>query len=427
VARRKADLLEATLQKYRAELKAGRDLSDPALREQIRKDLEADPDLVIDPTAAQEFISDEDLEKRFPEIGEMKDDIRTTMQGRRNQTAVSPDYIEAAFDVSKTPSATYVLQRGNFLAPGLEVKPAIPYVLDDPNKPFQFPDPAQHPEWSGTNRRLTLAQWMISSDNPLVGRVFVNHVWQWHFGEGIVRSVDDFGTQGSKPTHSELLDYLTVSFQEHNWDLKWLTKQIMLSRVYMQGSTEIADHMAGDPADKLIWRKAPLRLEAETIRDAMLKTSGLLDDQMFGRPEPIKRGPDGQWMEANNTTRRSLYLSQTRTRWVNFLHVFDCPDMTSDNQPERFRAALPTQALALMNNPLVMRTSKALADRAVEQAKGDYEQAIKFTYEQTYNRPPTEEEAEVGRELIKAESDPKQGLRLFVQAIFGANDFLYSF
>jgi hypothetical protein len=201
----------------------------------------------------------------------------------------------------------------------------------------------------------------------------------------------------------------------------------MLSRVYMQGSTEIADHMAGDPADKLIWRKAPLRLEAETIRDAMLKTSGLLDDQMFGKPEPIKRGPDGQWMEANNTTRRSLYLSQTRTRWVNFLHVFDCPDMTSDNQPERFRAALPTQALALMNNPLVMRTSKALADRAVEQAKGDYEQAIRFTYQQTYNRPPTEEEAEVGRELIKAESDPKDGLRLFVQAIFGANDFLYSF
>ena len=145
---------------------------------------------------------------------------------------------------------------------------------------------------------------MVSPENPLVPRVFVNRVWQWHFGEGIVRSVDDFGTQGAKPTHPELLDYLTVSFEEHNWDLKWLTKEIMMSQVYRQGSAEVPEYLAADPGDKLLWRKAPLRLEAETIRDSMLKVSGLLNERMFGKQEPIKRGPDGQWLEDNQGTRR---------------------------------------------------------------------------------------------------------------------------
>ena len=137
----------------------------------------------------------------------------------------------------------------------------------------------------------------MSPQNPLIARVFVNRVWQFHFGEGIVRTVDDFGAQGARPTHPELLDYLAVTFQEHNWDLKWLTKQIMMSQVYRQSSTEIAVCMNADPSDKLLWRKAPLRLEAETIRDSMLKVAGLLNDKMFGPPEPIKRGPDGQWLE----------------------------------------------------------------------------------------------------------------------------------
>jgi len=258
----------------------------------------------------------------------------------------------------------------------------------------------------------------------------VNRAWQWHFGEGIVRSVDDFGVQGTEPTHPELLDYLTVSFEEHNWDLKWLTKQIMMSQVYRQGSAEIAQNMTADPSDKLLWRKAPVRLEAETIRDSMLKVSGLLNDKMFGKQEPIKRGPDGQWLEddkkGSGVVRRSLYLAQTRTRSVAFLHVFDCPDMTSDNQAQRFRASLPTQSLALLNNPLVFRTTKALTQQVLERANNDYDQAVKLAFDEAYNRPPSAEELSIAKESIKGEPDPKEGLRLFVQAMFGANDFLYS-
>jgi hypothetical protein len=370
------------------------------------------------------------MEKRYPELAKWKDEIQLKRYERRNQSKVPPNYIEASWDTSKTPSPTYILARGNYLAPGAEVQPGLPLVLDNPQHPLEFPDAAKHPEWNGTNRRLTLAKWMVSPENPLVPRVFVNRVWGWHFGEGIVRSVNDFGVQGAKPTHPELLDYLTVSFVEHNWDLKWLTKEIMMSQVYRQGSAEVPQYLAADPSDKLLWRKAPLRLEAETIRDSMLKVSRLLNERMFGKQEPIKRGPDGQWLEDNQgtgATRRSLYLAQTRTRSVAFLHVFDCPDMTSDNQPERFRASLPTQSLALLNNPLVMRTSKAFTQELLEKTKNNYEEAVNLAFDEAYNRPPTSREKEIATKSIAAEPDKQEGLRLFIQAMFGANNFLYSY
>jgi len=428
--RRMDDLLEATYQKYRGELKGGRDISDEAKRLQMRKDIEADPDLEVDRNAPKDFISDQELEKRFPELAKWKDEIQLKRYARRSQSKIPPNYIEAAWDVSKTPSPTYILARGNYLAPGAEVKPGLPLVLDDPQHPVEFPDPLQHAEWNGTNRRLILAQWMISPENPLVARVFVNRVWQWHFGEGIVRTVDDFGAQGAKPTHSELLDYLTVSFQEHNLDLKWLTRQIMMSQVYRQRSAEVPEYLAADPGDKLLWRKAPLRLEAETIRDSMLRVSGLLNARMFGKPEPIKRGPDGQWLEdsqGSGAVRRSLYLAQTRTRSVAFLRAFDCPDMTSDNQPQRFRSSLPTQSLALMNNPLVMRASQAFTAEVLEKSRNQYDDAVKLAFDEAYNRPPTAKEQDIARKSIAAEADPREGLRLFIQAMFGANNFLYSY
>jgi hypothetical protein len=428
--RRLDDLLEATYQRFRAELKAGRDISDSAKRAQIRKDIENDPDLEVDRNALKDFITDQEMEKRFPELAAWKDEIQMKRYSRRSASKVPPNYIEASWDVSKTPSPTYILARGNYLAPGVEVQPGLPLVLDNPDKPLEFPDATKHPEWNGTNRRLILAKWMVSSDNPLVPRVFVNRVWGWHFGEGIVRSVDDFGSTGSQPTHPELLDYLTVSFEEHNWDLKWLTKQIMMSQVYRQASAEMPQYLAADPANKLLWRKAPVRLEAETIRDSMLKLSGLLNERMFGKQEPIKRGPDGQWLEDNQgagATRRSLYLAQTRTRSVAFLKVFDCPDMTSDNQSERFRASLPTQSLALMNNPLVMRTSKAFSQKLLEKTQNNSEAAVQLAFNEAYNRPATANEQEIAKKTIASESDPKEGLRLFIQAMFGANNFLYSY
>ena len=428
--RRLDDLLEATYQRFRATTRSGGDMS-PAARAQIRLVIENDPDLEIDRSADKAGISDKELEERYPELLKWKEELIAKRAARRKKnTAIDPNYIEAAWDVSKTPSPTYLLQRGNYLAPGAEVRPGIPSVLDDPAKPFQFPDPAAHPDWNHTGRRLTLANWMVSPENPLTARVFVNRVWQFHFGEGIVRSVDDFGKQGEKPTHPELLDYLAVQFQEHNWDLKWLTKQIMMSQVYRQDSAEQPAQLAADPSARLLWRKPPLRIEAEAVRDSMLRVSGLLSSKMYGRQEPIKRGSDGQWMEDENkgdANRRSIYIAQSRTRPVAFLHAFDQPSMTADNQAQRFRSALPIQSLALLNSPLIMRTTKAFAAQLLEQAKGDPQDALSRAFHAAYSRPATARELAIGKEALAASKDPAEGLRLFVQAMFGANDFLYMY
>jgi hypothetical protein len=425
--RRDQLVLTALYQRFREEVKAGKDMSEPVRRE-IVSEVKNNPDLDVDPNAPKDYISDSDLEQRFPELLTMRQELQ--VKRRASQSKVNPNYIMAVWDVSRTPSPTYILQRGNYLAPGAEVQPGLPLVLDNPDHAFKFPDPKQHPEWNHTGRRLALAQWLTSADNPLTARVFVNRVWQFHFGEGIVSSVDDFGAQGSKPTHPELLDWLAVSFVEHNWDVKWLNKQIMMSAVYQQRSDELAEQAAADPSDKLLWRKAPLRLEAEVIRDSMLEVSGLLNDKMFGPQEALKQASDNQWIEDNkksNPNRRSVYLAQRRTRPEGFLHVFDGPDMTSDNQTKRFRSALPTQSLALLNNPLIMRTSKAFADQVLEQSHGDVGEALNRAYQAAFLRSPSSDEIAFANKLIASYPEPKQGLRLFVQGMMGANEFLYSF
>ncbi|MEZ5400959.1 MAG: PSD1 and planctomycete cytochrome C domain-containing protein [Bryobacteraceae bacterium] len=428
--RRLDDLLEATYFRYRAAVKAGVDMP-LEKRLELRRNIENDPDLEVDRTASKDGVSDRELEERFPELLQWKQELAAKRAARKKKNSeIDPNYIEAAWDVSKTPSPTYILQRGNYLAPGAEVKPGIPAVLDDPAKPFEFPDPAKHPEWNHTGRRLTLAKWLVSPEHPLTARVFVNRVWQFHFGEGLVRSVDDFGRQGEKPTHPELLDYLALEFQNHHWDLKWLTKQIMMSQVYLQDSAEKVDQLAADPSARLLWRKPPLRIEAEAVRDSMLKVSGLLSGRMFGRQEPIKRGADGQWLEDSDkgdANRRSIYLAQHRTRPVAFLHAFDQPNMTADNQAQRFRSALPIQSLALLNSPLVMRTTKAFASQLLEQSGGDAGAALERAFLAAYSRPGTPRELALGREALAASSDKEEGLRLFLQAVFGANDFLYTF
>ena len=160
----------------------------------------------------------------------------------------------------------------------------------------------------------------------------------------------------------------------------------------------------------------------------MLKVSGLLERESFGAPVALRRGADGQWMEAEKgANRRSIYVAQVRTRPIAFLHTFDAPTMTADNQVQRFRSALPSQALALMNGPLAMRAGKAFADQVWEQNQGNVRDAMTRAFEAAYARPPTARERAIAEKAIAAEDDPKEGLRLFLQALLGTNDFLYSF
>jgi len=373
----------------------------------------------------EQKLSDRQIYEIFPQLAKEAAEIQ-----RAKDAEIEPNFVWALWDMSREASPTYLLLRGNYLTPGPVVEPGILSVLDDPENPFEFPDPTDHPEWNHTGRRMTLAKWLTSPDHPLTSRVFVNRLWQFHFGEGIVASVDDFGKMGARPTHPELLDWLAVDFVESGWDVKRMHRQIMLSAVYRQSSQEDSEKIAADPANKLLWRKAPLRLDAEALRDSMLAVSGLLNKEMFGEFDPIKEAPDGQYLpdaKEGPSHRRSLYLAQSRTRPVGFLHAFDMPTMTQDSVAKRFRSTRPSQALTLLNNPLVRTASKALADRALEEKRGEIDPALDRIFELAYSRAPTERELATARSMLNASDDERAALRLFVQAMLGANDFLYSY
>jgi hypothetical protein len=418
---------DRTLRVVREQIADGTMLS--SILDSVGDELEADPKFSDEQVQKMHLnnngLSDEQLFEIFPQLAKEAAEI-----SKAKAKEIEPNYMWALWDMSREASPTHLLLRGNYLTPGPEVEPGILAVLDDPDKPFQFPDPKDHPEWNHTGRRLTLAQWLTEPDHPLTSRVFVNRVWQWHFGEGIVATPDDFGSMGARPTHPELLDWLAVDFVEGGWDIKRLHRQIMLSAVYRQSSTEEPEKMAQDPQNKLLWRKAPLRLDAETLRDSMLAASGLLNKTMLGAFDPIKKAADGQWLPDEGegpANRRSIYLAQSRTRPVGFLHAFDMPTMTADSVSKRFRSTRPTQALVLLNNPLVRKASTALAGRVLEETGGEFDGALERAYELALSRSPSAQELEAARMVLSSTSDPQKGMQLFIQAMLGSNDFLYSY
>ena len=367
--------------------------------------------------------NDSELEKQHPELAKLAADQRAHQEAYERLDA---QRIWGLWDVSKTPSQTRILIRGNYLEPGDPVEPGIPAVLDDPQKPFQFPEP--QPDWRHTGRRLRLAQWLTQPDHPLTTRVIVNRVWQYHFGEGIVRTPDDFGSQGVPPTHPELLDWLATSFVEHGWSLKWLHKQIMLSAAYRQSSAEDSVKLAADPSNKLLWRKSPIRLDAEAIRDAMLTVSGQLDSALYGPPTPVKKGPDGQFIvDEKGAHRRSIYVLTRKSTPQSFLLAFDQPTMDAGNMPVRFRSALPVQALAMMNNGLVVESSKVFADRLEKESGATLDARVRRAYELAYSRPPRPDELKVIHAALEGKSKDGSAWRVFCQALLGTSEFLYSY
>ena len=418
---------QRTLNFVREQIADGTMLS--SILDSVGDELDADPKFTNEQVQAMHLesngLSDRQLFAIFPQLAKEAAEIEKTAS-----ETIEANYMWALWDMSKEASPTYLLLRGNYLTPGPEVQPGILTVLDDPNNPLRFPDPMEHPEWNHTGRRLTLAKWLSQPDHPLTSRVFVNRMWQWHFGEGIVASPDDFGARGARPTHPELLDWLAVDFVEGGWDIKRMHRQIMLSAVYRQSSSEEPEKLAADPSNKLLWRKSPLRLEAEVLRDSMLAASGMLNKTMFGEFDPIKKAADGQYLPdevEGPVNRRSVYLAQSRTRPVGFLHAFDMPTMIADSVHKRFRSTRPTQALVLLNNPLVRKTSKALADRVLEEKGGELGAALERAYELAFSRKPTAQELEVAHSVLSSTSDQQKSLRLFVQAMLGSNDFLYSY
>jgi hypothetical protein len=288
---------------------------------------------------------------------------------------------EVVSEVSEIP-ATHVLAQGSHRNPREEVVPGV-FAAFDPAPLAPSPPPGGRT----SGRRLALARWLASDANPLTARVIVNRVWQRLFGRGLVATPNDFGFRGTPPTHPELLDWLACEFRERGWSLKSLHRSILLSAVYRRSSVPTpADDDASrlDRDNDLLWRQNPRRLEAEAIRDSLLSVAGLLREDRGGPPrwppvaeeilhanpailEFLKEGADGRpqgWhaQPVEETFVRSVYLVRKRSLPLPFLQPFDLPDGVSPCGRRDVTTVAP-QSLNLLNDDLVIRAARALAER----------------------------------------------------------------
>ena len=306
------------------------------------------------------------------------------------------------------PPTSYLLIRGSASNPGPEVEPATPEVLA-----FR----AEFPEWRDGNptslRRLALAKWIASPRNPLTARVIVNRIWQFHFGEGIVRTPSDFGLMGERPTHPELLDWLANWFVRNRWSLKALHRLIMSSNTYRMSKSWDDDYGSTDPSSRFLWRMPYRRLEVEAIRDSMLAASGRLNPRMYGPsmypyvPPAALEGssdPDKIWtdFDEEDASRRTIYALVKRSMIVPMLEVLDFCD-TTRSSAMRTSTAVPTQALTLFNGEFVNRQARYLARRLVVEAPGDRPAQIDLAFRLAFARRPANRERDSLMELLQEE------------------------
>jgi hypothetical protein len=251
--------------------------------------------------------------------------------------------------------------------------------------------------------RLELAEWLTSPKNPLTPRVMANRIWEHLFGQGLVRSVDNFGVTGDVPSHPELLDYLATQFVRDGWSVKKLVRQIVLSRAYQLSSEESAANIAVDPSDRFVWRHNPRRLEAEEIRDATLAATGTLErsrpDASVASALQVRElrnnGPEAARFgeQARASAHRSVYLPLLRGLTPTALEVFDFAEQGMVTG-SRDATTVATQALYLLNDPFVRRQSLALADRLLHRSESDDAERIDQAYRLTVGRPATTKEIE---------------------------------
>lgn len=297
------------------------------------------------------------------------------------------------------PRETHVMVRGNFMNLGDKVTPGVPAVLP--------PLPAEQPA-----NRLTLARWLVSRENPLTARVTMNRFWGQYFGHGIVETVEDFGTQGERPTHPELLDWLATEFMRRNWDMKAMHKLIVMSATYRQSSRATPELVERDPDNRLFARGPRFRVPAETVRDIALEASGLLSPKIGG-PSVFPYQPDGIWTQiysgdkweiskGEDKYRRGLYTFWRRTSPYPAFMSFDAPsrELICTRRP---RSNTPLQALTTLNDPSYVEASEALARRMMNETKGDAADRAAYGFRLCVAREPRKMEVKRLVELYQDE------------------------
>jgi hypothetical protein len=284
--------------------------------------------------------------------------------------------------------------------------------------------------------RLELAQQMVSDDNPLLRRVIVNRLWQHHFGEGIVRSPDDFGIMGQRPTHPELLDYLAAELVREGWSLKQLHRLMVLSNTYQMASPLQVSADRVDPQNKLLHRMTVRRLEAESIRDAILAVSGRMDDHLYGpsvlpnlTPYMTGRGRPKDSGPLDGAGRRSIYLGVRRNFLSPMFLAFDYP-IPFSTIGRRSSSNVPAQALTMLNNPFVLEQARLWAERVLSGPERSDGERIRQMYLSALSRPPEESEQRAALDFLdqarkRSAAGDRQAWADLAHVMFNVKEFIF--
>ncbi len=361
----------------------------------------------------------------------------------------------AITEASREPQATWLLARGDFYSKRERVELGFLSVLTGSRSASDYWKSARReaPSVHSSQQRRALAEWMTDADQgagALLARVFVNRVWQHHFGEGLSRTGNDFGVRAERPSHPELLNWLAHDFVAGGWRLKRLHKLILMSSVYQQDTSFDAARAKIDPDNRLLWRRRPLRLESEILRDAVLAVSGTLNSEQFG---PAFKPPiPAEAMLARNTKspypldardtpatrRRSVYMFHKRVVQHPLMQVFDGPD-ASASCGRRDNTTVAPQALALLNDPFLRDRATDFAKRLIAVGGPDRADWITHGFRLGLARPPSETELRTSLEFLESQINRRaarktsesaddlhrQALADFCQGLFSLNEFIY--
>ncbi len=369
-------------------------------------------------------------ESQYP--AETKAELKKLRQELTELEEAAPE-ISTAMGVGERETADVrVHLRGSHLTQGELTPRRFPLVMaDDIQQPFP----------NDRSGRLRLANWLTSNDHPLTSRVMVNRVWRWHFGEGLVRTPDNFGRLGEEPVNGPLLDWLAVWFQEEGWSIKSSHRLIMLSATYQMQSGFDAPSAAVDPENRLQWRANIRRLEAEAIRDSLLAVSQRLDGEMGGSLVHVKNrefffNHTSQDTTTYDSRRRSLYLPVVRNHLYDVFQLFDYSDAGVANG-NRTTSTVAPQALFMMNSDFVIEVTSTLAERLLDRRTESDTERVEVLYEIGYGRLPTpaeqtraesflrRAEAALGREIEDVTERRHEAWRMLCQAIVSSNEFVY--
>ncbi|MEX0978956.1 MAG: DUF1553 domain-containing protein, partial [Pirellulales bacterium] len=328
------------------------------------------------------------------------------------------DLVHCLTEVPGQIPATKLFARGDFNQPRQDVAPGELSVLNTEG----WTIPADEPSISTSGRRLAYARHLTDGRHPLVARVLVNRFWLHLFGRGLVATPSDFGTQGERPTHPELLDWLADDFMRGGWKLKRLHRMIVKSTAYRQSARRRDELEKVDPENRLLARMSVRRLEAETIRDALLATSGQLSRRMYGTSVPVMPDDVGQIVVGVDTRdsagrpsgkvvplgeeefRRSIYVQVRRSMPLGMLEPFDLPVMTPNCQLRASSTVAP-QSLLMMNSALVVQQSQAMAARIRKEAGSDLKSQFARAWQLTFCRPPSDSETQAGVAFLAQQSE----------------------